>query len=488
MPENRAVSSSHYDLIVIGSGPGGYTAAIRAAQLGAKVAVIERGHLGGTCTNKGCIPTKALVAAVETLEAVSRAADFGLKVGDPEVDLPTLQRHKNKTVERLRKGIALLFKSYDIDLIKGTGKFVAQTDSETLCMEVAKDAERLILQARQAIIATGSVPASLPGANTDGEKILTSDHILELSEIPPSLLIVGAGAIGLEFASIFNALGSKVTLAEMMPQIAPGEDAETAGILRRSLTNKGIEIKTGARAEGFKIGPEGVEVKVTGGQSESEVSSFFSTVLIAVGRKPYLGELGLEQLGMETNGQQIEVNRKMETTRPGVYAIGDAVGGTLLAHVAAAEGIVAAENALGKSSAIDYRVIPNCIYTCPEMASVGLTEAKAKQAGYEVKVGRFPFAANGRAITWGETEGLVKVVADDDTGEVLGVHIIGPQATELIGQAAVALKLEATIEEFDRITSAHPTLSEAIMEAALDVRREAIDLPRKSRGGEGVRG
>lgn len=480
MPENRAVSSSLYDLIVIGSGPGGYTAAIRAAQLGAKVAVIERGHLGGTCTNKGCIPTKALVAAVETLETIGRAADFGLKVGDPEVDLPALHRHKNKIVERLRKGIALLFKSYNIDLIKGTGKFVAQTDSETLRIEVAKDAEQLALQARQAIIATGSVPASIPGANIDGEKILTSDHILELSEIPPSLLIVGAGAIGLEFASIFNALGSEVTLVEMMPQIAPGEDAETAGLLRRSLINKGIEIKTGARAEEFKIGPEGVEVKVTGGDSESALSSLFSTVLIAVGRKPYLGELGLEQLGVETDGQQIEVNQKMETTRPGVYAIGDAVGGTLLAHVAAAEGIVAAENALGKSSEVDYRVIPNCIYTCPEMASVGLTEAKAKQAGgCEVKVGRFPFAANGRALTCSETEGLVKVVAEEDTGEVLGVHIIGLQATELIGQAAVALKLEATIEEFNRISWAHPTLSEAIMEAALDVRSEAIDLPRK---------
>ncbi len=485
MSEDRAVSGPLYDLVVIGSGPGGYTAAIRAAQLGAKVAVIEKEHLGGTCTNKGCIPTKALVAAVETLKTIERASDFGIKVGSTEVNFPALQRHKNRTVERLRKGIEWLFKSYDIDLIKGTGKFTRQGSSGALCVEITGDAEHSALEAKRVIIATGSAPAPVPGANIDGEKIMTSDHILELSEIPPSLLVVGAGAIGLEFASIFNALGSKVTLVEMMPQIAPGEDEEIAELLRRSLVNKGIEIKTGVQAEGFRIRPEGVEVKLTGGKTEPASAPVFSTVLIAVGRKPYISELGLEKLGVETDGQQIKVNRRMETSRPGVYAIGDVVGGTLLAHVAAAEGIVAAENALGKTSETDYRVIPNCIYTCPEMASVGLTEAKAKQTGYKVKVGRFPFSVNGKALAWDEPKGLVKVVADEDTGEVLGVHTIGPQVTELIGQAAVALKLEATVEEFDRISWAHPTLSEAIMEAALDVRREAIDLPRKAEGERG---
>ncbi|OPX31957.1 MAG: dihydrolipoyl dehydrogenase [Candidatus Latescibacteria bacterium 4484_181] len=488
MPENRATSSLLYDLLVVGSGPGGYTAAIRAAQLGAKVAVVEKEHLGGTCTNKGCIPTKALVAAVRSLETIERASALGVKVGKPEIDLVALQEHKSKTVRRLRKGIESLFKSYDIDLVTGRGEFTGETDSETLWIEVTRGAEHLVLQARRVIIATGSIPASVSGADIDGNKIMTSDHILELSEVPSSLLVVGAGTIGLEFASIFNALGSKVTLVEMMPQIAPGEDEEIAELLRCSLVKKGIEIETATHVKEFRIRPDGVEVRLTGGESESASASVFPTVLIAVGRRPYIEGLGLERIGVETDAQQIKVNRKMETSRPGVYAIGDVVGGTLLAHVAAAEGIVAAENAMGKTSEIDYRVIPNCIYTCPEMASVGLTETRARQADHKVNVGKFPFSANGKALAWDEARGLVKVVADEDTGEVLGVHIIGHQATELISQAVVALKLEATIEEFDRISWAHPTLSEAIMEAVMDVRKQAIDLPRKDRGGEGVRG
>jgi len=471
-------SNANYDIAIIGAGPGGYVAAIRASQLGGKVAVIEKGELGGTCVNRGCIPTKALVASAQLFHSVKKAGEFGIKSGEVSVDFSVIAKRKERIVRQLVSGIGQLFKSYDVEVIKGKGKLTERIKDNLVEIDVEKDDGSIEkVMAKKLIIATGSVPAQIPGISIDGRDVITSDQALELEEVPPSLLIVGGGVIGVEFASIFNSLGSKVIIVELLPRIIPTEDEEISEQLKKLLLKSGIEVNTGVKVK--EIISDNGKKKVVIDTPEGREEKVAQKVLIATGRKPYTEGLGLEKTGIGLEKGRILVNERMETNLPGIFAIGDVVGGVLLAHVASAEGIVASENAMGNQSKIDYRVIPNCIYSLPEVASVGLSEERAKEMGYEVAVGRFPFLANARATIMGERVGLVKIVADRKTDEILGVHIVGADATELIAEASVAIKAKVTTKDLERMIHGHPTLSEAIFEAAHDVHGEAIDLKKK---------
>ena len=471
-------SNENFDIAIIGAGPGGYVAAIRASQLGGKVAVIEKDELGGTCVNRGCIPTKALLASASLLNSVKKGAEFGIKSGEFSVDFSIITKRKERIVRQFVNGIAQLFKSYGIVLIKGRARLTERIEDEMIEIEVEKkdgSVEKVI--AKKLIIATGSIPAQIPGISIDERDVITSDKALELEEVPSSLLIVGGGVIGVEFASIFNSLGSKVTIVELLERIIPTEDGEISEELKKFLVRSGIEVNTGVKVR--EIVSDNGKKKAIIETPEGREERVAQKVLIATGRKPYTEGLGLEKTGIGLEKGRILVNERMETNLPGIFAIGDVVGGVLLAHVASGEGIVAGENAMGNQSRIDYRVIPNCIYSIPEVASVGLSEERAKEMGYEVSVGRFPFLANPRATIIGERVGLVKILADSKTDEILGVHILGPDATELIGEACVAIKARVTTKDLERIIHAHPTLSEGIFEAAHDVHGEAIDLRKK---------
>ncbi|MCJ7645424.1 dihydrolipoyl dehydrogenase [bacterium] len=468
----------NYDIAIIGAGPGGYVAAIRASQMGGKVVVIEKDELGGTCLNRGCIPTKALLASARLLNSVKKGSEFGIKSVEFSVDFSIMTKRKERIVKQLVNGIAQLFKSYGIELIKGEGRLTERIKDKLIEIEVEKDdgsVEKVI--AKKLIVATGSVPAHIPGISIDERDVITSDQALELEEIPSSLLIVGGGVIGVEFASIFNSLGSKVTIVELLPRIIPTEDGEISEQLKKFLVRSGVEINTGVKVRDIVSdnGKQKVIMETAGGREEKVAQK----VLIATGRRPYTERLGLEKTGIRLEKGRILVNERMETNLPGIFAIGDVVGGVLLAHVASAEGIVASENAMGNQLKIDYRVIPNCIYSIPEVASVGLSEERAREMGYEVSVGRFPFLASAKATILGERIGMVKIVADRRTDEILGIHIVGPDATELIGEASLAIKARVTTKDLERMIHAHPTLSEAIFEAAHDVHGEAIDLSKK---------
>jgi len=471
-------SRENYDIAIIGAGPGGYVAAIRASQLGGRVVLIEKDELGGTCLNRGCIPTKILLASARLLNSIKKGGEFGINSGEVSVDYSIITKRKEKIIKQLISGIAQLFKSYDIEVIKGKGRLTERIKDKLREIEVEKDDDSVeIVVAKKLIIATGSIPAPIPGITIDERDVITSDQVLELEKVPSSLLIVGGGVIGVEFASIFNSLGSKVTIVELLPRIIPTEDGEISEQLKKFLVKSGIEVNTGVKVREIVSNndkkktiietPSGIEERVA------------KKVLIATGRRPYTEGLGLEKTGIGVEKGRILVNEKMETNLSGIFAIGDVVGGVLLAHVASAEGIVASENAMGNRLTIDYRVIPNCIYSIPEVASVGLSEERAKEMGYEVAVGRFPFLANARATILGERVGMVKIIGDKKNDEILGVHIVGPDATELIGEASVAIKARVTTKDLERIIHAHPTLSEAIFEAAHDVHGEAIDLRKK---------
>jgi len=472
------MGSNDYDIAIIGAGPGGYVAAIRASQLGGRVVVIEKEELGGTCINRGCIPTKALLASASLLNSIKKGSEFGIKSGEFSVDFSIMNKRKERIVRQFVNGIAQLFKSYGIVLIEGRARLTERIKDKMIETEVEKkdgSVEKVI--AKKLIIATGSIPAQIPGISIDEREVITSDQALELEEIPSSLLIVGGGVIGVEFASIFNSLGSKVTIVELLERIIPTEDGEVSEELKKFLVRAGIEVNTGVKVREIVSdnGKRKVIIETARGREERVAQK----VLIATGRRPYTEGLGLEKVGIDLEKGRILVNERMETNLPGVFAIGDVAGRVLLAHVASAEGIVAGENAMGGQSKIDYRVIPNCIYSIPEVASVGLSEERAKEMGYEVSVGRFPFLANARATILGERVGLVKILADRKTDEILGVHIVGPDATELIGEACVAIKARVTTKDLERIIHAHPTLSEGIFEAAHDVHGEAIDLRKK---------
>ena len=439
--------SDKYDIAVIGAGPGGYTAAIRAAQLGAKVALIEKGEVGGTCLNRGCIPIKSLFASIELYSKVKTADKLGIKIKDYSIDYPAVIDRKDKIVDRLKKGVLYLLKENKIELIKGDGIVKSPGEIEVSGKKI---------ESEKIIIATGSRPVEIPGYKIDKKKIVTSDEIFDIRSIPKNIDIIGAGVIGLQFATIFNEIGSKVTVFELANQVLPGEDGEIASALTRALNKKGIEINTGVKLEKPR------EVELT---------------LVAVGRSPDKNSFSGVNLNCAKNF--IIVNEKMEASIPGIYAVGDITGKVLLAHVASAQGKVAAEVACGKDISMDYTSVPRCIYTLPEVSAVGLTEEKAKEQGLKYKVGKFPFQALGKAQAIGEKEGFVKVIAEEGTDKLLGVHIIGPQATNLIQEAVEVIKLGGKSSDIAWAIHAHPTLSEAVMEAAENIFGKAIHILNK---------
>ena len=464
------VADPQYDVVIIGSGPGGYVAGIRAGQLGMKVAVIEKDPaLGGTCTHRGCIPTKALLENADIFEKIHRAKEFGITVGDVRLDFKAGQDRKQSVVDKNAKGIEFLFKKNKVDRLTGFGRI-----ADRGVVEVVADGQQpKRLTAKNIILAMGSVPRDLPHIKADGKRIINSDHILLLQEVPKSMLVIGAGAVGCEFASIFSRFGTKTTIVEVLPQLLPIEDEEISKEFTRLFKKKGIEVFTDAKVESAQVSNTGVKVVVStkGKQQTFDVD----VVLSATGRRAVTENCGLEKTKVKVERGFVQVDPYMRTAEPNVYAIGDIVPTPALAHCASAEGILAVEQMAGiEARPINYDHVPNCTYTDPEVASVGLTEKKAKERGYDVKVGKFPFTANSKARILGESGGLVKFVSDKKYDELLGVHIVGPRATELIVEACAALELEATSESIARTIHAHPTLSEALMEAAEDVGGHSI--------------
>jgi dihydrolipoamide dehydrogenase len=462
------MAQEDFDLIIIGSGPGGYVAGIRAGQLGLKVAVVEKDpKFGGTCLHRGCIPTKALLHTAALLDEIRGVAEHGIQVSAPTLDIARAHDRKRKVVDKNARGIEALFKKYKVTgMIQGTGRLVAPHQVEV----DGKDGKR-VLTTRFVMIATGSVPRDVAIAPADGERVLNSDHVLLLERVPKSIAVLGAGAVGTEFASLYASFGSEVTLIEMLPRILPIEDEEVSAELERALRKRKLKVLTGARLTGAERTEGGVRLTIerqgkAGAAAAPEVIEA-ELLLSAVGRRPVTEGVGLEALGIELERGYVKVNPLMQTSLPHVYAIGDVVDTPWLAHVASAEGILAVEHMAGKTvRPINYDRVPSCTYCDPEVGSVGLSEARARERGYDVAVGKFPFTALGKAAIVGHTAGFVKVVRETKYDELLGVHIIGASATDLIAEACAALQMEATDEELIHTIHAHPTLSEAVGEAA----------------------
>jgi len=457
------------DLVVIGAGPGGYVAAIRAAQLGMRVACIEKADaLGGTCLRIGCIPSKALLDSSELYrEARERFAAHGIRA-DVSLDLSTMMRRKDQVVTGLTSGVSMLFKKNGVEHVRGSARIEAAG-----VVEVVRAGSRQRLEARHLLIATGSAPATLPGFDVDGTHVVTSTEALAFDGVPSRLLVIGAGAVGLELGSVWARLGSDVHVVEMLDRVAAGFDADLATALQRSLERQGLTFRLSATAKGATVRDDRVEVTLdAGGQTSTED---FDRVLVAVGRRPFTDDLGLEALGVARDARgRVEIDARFQTSVPGIYAIGDVIRGPMLAHKAQEEGIACVELLAGQAGHVNYQAIPNVIYTSPELASVGWTDAEARTAGHEVRIGTFPFLANGRARALGERDGRVKIVADARTDRVLGVHVLGPRASELIAEATLAIEFSASAEDIARIAHAHPTLAEAVREAALAVDGRSI--------------
>ena len=465
-----------YDVVIVGSGPAGYTAAIRAGQYGLKTALIEKdGLLGGTCLHVGCIPTKALLFNAEIWDHLKDAKEFGIEGVDArKLNWAAIQDRKGKIVAKHAKGLEFLMKKNKVETIKGYGKLTGGRQNGVLTVEVkSADRKTTQLKAKNVILATGSEARMIPGLDAD-ECVLTNIEILNLKEIPKSLIVVGAGAVGVEFASIYRSFDAEVTILEMLPRLVPVEDEEISKELARVYRKRGINFHTGAKVE--KVEKTKSAVTVTFGvDGKQKVEA--EKILIAVGRKPRTENVGLEKTKIRPDRGFIKASEWLETEEPGVYAIGDIVLGTpQLAHVGAMEGIAAVTKIANKEGKpLDPRKIPNATYCHPEIGSVGLTEANAKELGYNVKVGKFPFTANSRASIVGQHEGFIKVVSDAKYGEILGVHIIGPQATELISEAVAAMELEGTVEDLMWTIHAHPTLAEAMLDASNSVYGMAIN-------------
>ena len=461
-----------YDVVIIGAGPGGYVAAIRAAQLGLKTACIEgRGSLGGTCLNIGCIPSKALLQSSERFaEARHALAEHGIKVGDVGLDLGAMMARKDRVVTTLTRGVEFLFRKNKIDWIKGFGRITAPG---RVSVAGADGAEREV-EAPSIVIATGSESTPLPGLATDEQRVLSSTGALALDHVPSRLAVIGGGYIGLELGSVWQRLGAKVTVVELLDRIVPNMDQELGTALQRVLTRQGIEFKLGAKIAGMREMADGVTIEIEGAERQSLSAD---AVLVSIGRRPYTRALGLEAIGVERDAQgRLAVDDGFATNVPGIFAIGDVIRGPMLAHKAMDEGVALAERLAGQKSSVDYDAIPAVVYTWPEVASVGKTEEELKTAGTAYRTGKFPFSANPRARTNGDTEGFVKILADSATDRVLGVHIIGPDAGTLIAEATLAIGFGASAEDIARTCHAHPTLSEAMKEAALAVEGRAIHI------------
>jgi len=463
---------SPYDIAMIGAGPGGYVAAIRAAQMGAKVLVIEKEDLGGTCLNRGCIPTKAFLSDVKAFYKIKRSALYR-GTEHLALNMEKMVTRKNEVVETMSKGIATLFETNGIQWVRGVGSFL---DSKTIGVTQAGKTETY--RANNIIIATGSRATNIPNVSIDRRNVLSSDEILNIRKIPREMVIIGGGVVGLEFATLFNALGTRVTIVEMLPTILSTEDDEVIRGIHTILEREDITILTDTRVIGASSKGGKVEVQVQE-KSGEKARIVAEKVLVAVGRIPQTEGLSLETIGLKMEGPFIAVNPRMETNVNGVYAIGDVIGKIMLAHAASAEGVVAVENIMGESRHIDYRRIPSAVYTFPEVASVGLKEKEARDSGLNIRVGKFPYLYSGKALAMGEPEGFVKIIAEKELGEILGVHILGENATDLIGGCVLAMSLEASVEDLSEAVKAHPTLSETIMEAALDWRGMSIHQPPK---------
>jgi dihydrolipoamide dehydrogenase len=459
-------------LSILGSGPGGYVAAIKAAQLGTKVTVIEEAEVGGTCLNWGCIPTKTMIASTELLSKVKQLDKYGLELnGTISPNLSKIIERKNKVISTQVKGIRGLFKSWGIDLKEGRGVLVSPSEIEV----TSGDGNKEKIEADKIIIATGSRPAQIPTFPFDGRNIISSTEALELSEIPKSLLIVGAGVIGCEFAYIYRELGSEVTIVEMLPRAVSTEDHEISELLEKELKKKKIKLITNMKVNKVEIKEDGIHASFS-----DERDHLAEKVLVSIGRTFNSDNIGIETVGiLKGDRGEIIVNNKMETNISGVYAIGDVTGGILLAHVASREGIVAAKNAMGINDTIDYNVVPAAIFTSPEIASVGMREHQAEENGIKFITGHFQFRALGKAHAMGEISGLIKILAEESTDKIIGAHIIGPHASDLIHELAVAMKTGLTTKDIAETIHSHPTLSEGIMEAAEDVHSEAIHVPKK---------
>jgi dihydrolipoamide dehydrogenase len=465
-----------YDVAIIGSGPAGYTAAIRAGQYGLKTALIEKdGFLGGTCLHVGCIPTKALLFNAELWDRLKDAKEFGIEgVDSRKFNWAAIQERKSKIVAKHAKGLEFLMRKNKVETIRGYGKLTGPAQNGVLTVEVSNPGKVTAIKTKNVILATGSEARMLPGLKPD-DRILTNIEILELEQVPKSLVVVGAGAVGVEFASIYRSFGSEVTILEMLPRLVPIEDEDVSKELARVYRKRGINFFTSAKVEKVDKVKSGIVVTVSAEGKQQKIEA--EHILIAVGRKPLTENVGLEKTRVQSDRGFIKTNEWMQTGEPGVYAIGDIVLGTpQLAHVGAMEGIVAVAKIAGKEDKpIDLQKIPNCTYCHPEIGSVGLTEAKAKELGHNVKVGKFPFTANSRASIVGQHEGFIKIVSDAKYGEILGVHIIGPQATELIAEAVAAMELEGTVEDLMWTIHAHPTLAEAMLDASNSVYGMAIN-------------
>lgn len=463
-------------IVIIGGGPGGYVAAISAAQAGAQVTLVESRHIGGTCLNIGCIPTKVLLNTTDLLDTLKNdAAEFGVIVSDYKADWDKIQTRKQKMVKRLVGGVNGLLKNNKVTKMMGQAFF---EDDHHIRVESnengAKRIERLTFDA--AIIATGSTPLvpPIPGATLPG--VITSEEALSLEQIPKSMCIIGGGVIGSEFASIYSSLGCEITIVEMLPDLIANMDSDVVKPLKSKFIKDGIKIMTKTRVDSISQSDGRLSVNMSVGDDKEAI--VVEKVLVSTGRKAVVDSIDLEKTGVETEGGVIKVDQAMRTNVPHIYAVGDCNGGVMLAHTASAEGVVAVDHILGRKSTIDFKTVPYCVYTKPEIAGVGLTEAQAKDQGYEVRVGNFPMAISGKAAIMEETSGLVKYISDGLTGEILGLHIIAPRATDLIIEGSLAIHLEATVSELMNVVHAHPTLGESLQEAAHAIVGKATHIPK----------
>ncbi|MFI5148733.1 MAG: dihydrolipoyl dehydrogenase [Bacteroidia bacterium] len=460
-----------YDLIVIGSGPGGYVAAIRASQLGLKTAVIEKAELGGICLNWGCIPTKALLKSAQVFEYLKHAADYGIKVNNGEADFPAIVKRSRDVADGMSKGIQFLLKKNKIDVIQGFGTVKPGKKVEVK----SADGKSTTFEAKNILLAVGARSRQLPNLKQDGKKVIGYREAMVLPKQPKSMVVVGSGAIGVEFAYFYSTLGTSVTVVEFLPNIVPVEDEEISKQLERSFKKAGIKIMTSSSVESVDTAGDGCKVKVKTPKGEEILQA--DIVLSAVGIEANIDGIGLQEVGIATDKGKILTNPYYQTNIPGYYAIGDCVGGQALAHVASAEGIICVEKIAGHHpEPLDYNNIPGCTYCSPEIASVGYTEKAAKEKGFEIKVGKFPFSASGKASAAGAKDGFIKVIFDAKYGEFLGAHMIGANVTEMIAEVVVARKLECTGHEIIKSVHPHPTMSEAIMEAAAAAYGEVIHL------------